>query len=127
MNFPADLKYTAHDEWARVEDDTVVLGITDFAQDALGELVHVELPDVGRHVKAGGEICEVESVKAVASVFSPVTGEVIEVNDGLDGNEQIVNKDPYGSGWLLRIKVNDPAGLATLMDASTYQAKIGKG
>lgn len=125
MNLPADLKYTEHDEWARVDGDTLVIGITDFAQDALGELVHVELPDVGKKVAAGGEVCEVESVKAVASVYCPVAGEVIAVNDELDGNESAINTDPYGS-WLVRVKITDPAGLSSLMSADAYKAKIAK-
>jgi glycine cleavage system H protein len=124
MNFPADLKYTAHDEWCRVDGDTVTVGISDFAQDALGELVHVELPEVGKRVKAGDEVCEVESVKAVAAVYAPVTGEIVESNTDLDGNEQVINNDPYGA-WLFKIKVSDPAGLSALMDAKAYQGKIG--
>ena len=126
MNFPAGLKYTEHDEWARVEGDVVVLGITDFAQDALGELVDVELLDVGKKVKAGDEVCEVESVKAVASVYAPVSGEVVEVNGDLDGNESSINNDPYGAGWILKIRVSDASGLGSLMDAAAYQAKVAK-
>ena len=126
MNFPADLKYSAHDEWVRVEGDVVVVGISDFAQDALGELVHIELPDVGKTVSAGDSVCEVESVKAVADVYAPVSGEVIEVNTELDGNEQLVNDDPYQAGWLFKIRVSDAAGLAGLMDLAAYQAKIAK-
>ncbi len=126
MKFPADLKYTAHDEWARVEDGVLTLGITDFAQDALGDLVHVELPKVGARFKAGDAVCEVESVKAVASVYSPVDGEVVEVNGALDGSEETINQDPYGDGWLVRLKVNDAAGLSSLLDLAAYQAKLAK-
>jgi glycine cleavage system H protein len=126
MNFPADLKYSAHDEWVRVEGDVVVVGISDFAQDALGELVHIELPDVGKTVSAGDSVCEVESVKAVADVYAPVSGEVIEVNTELDGNEQLVNDDPYQAGWLFKLRVSDASGLAGLMDLAAYQAKIAK-
>ena len=124
MKFPTDLKYTQHDEWVRLDGDTLVLGITDFAQDALGELVHVELPDVGKHVKAGDSICEVESVKAVADVYSPVSGEVVEVNEELDGSEDAINRDPYGKGWLVKIRVLDRNGLSTLLDVTAYQAKV---
>ena len=121
MNLPKNLKYTAHDEWVSVDGDVVTLGISDFAQDALGELVHVELPDVGKQVKAGQAVAEVESVKAVADVYTPVTGEILEVNSGLDGNEGIVNSDPYGSGWLFKIRVTDASGLDALMDSGAYQ------
>lgn len=123
MKFPADVQYTSHDEWARLDGDVLTLGISDFAQDALGELVHVELPAVGRIVRAGDEVCEVESVKAVAPVYIPVAGEIIEVNSGLDGNEGIINRDPYGSGWLLRLRVTDRAGLSALIDADTYRSQ----
>lgn len=126
MNFPANLKYSAHDEWVRVEGEVVVVGISDFAQDALGELVHVELPDVGKRVSAGDAVCEVESVKAVADVYAPVSGEVIAVNTDLDGNEQRVNDDPYEAGWLFKIRVSDASGLDGLMDLATYRAKIAK-
>jgi glycine cleavage system H protein len=125
MNFPDGLKYTQHDEWARVEGDVLTLGITDFAQDALGELVHVELPDVGRQVAAGEAICEVESVKAVAEVYSPVSGTCIEVNGDLDGSEETVNQDPYGAGWLVKIRIADPAQLSALLDATAYRASKG--
>jgi len=126
MNFPADLKYTAHDEWARVAGDELTLGITDFAQDALGDLVHVEFPKVGARFKAGDAVCEVESVKAVASVYSPVEGEVIAVNEALDGSEETINRDPYGEGWLVKLKVTSSAGLSSLLDLAAYQAKLAK-
>ena len=124
MKVPADLKYTVHDEWVRVEGDALVVGITDFAQDALGELVHVELPDVGKRFKAGDEMCEVESVKAVAAVYAPVDGEIVETNMDLDGGEDAVNDDPYGAGWLVKLKASNPAGLGALMDSGAYQTKI---
>lgn len=126
MKFPDGLRYTEHDEWCRVEGDVVVLGISDFAQDALGELVHVELPAVGKKIAAGDEICEVESVKAVAAVYSPVSGEVVAINEGLDGNEGNVNTDPYGTGWLLKIKMSDRAGLDKTLDVASYRAKVAK-
>lgn len=126
MSLPEGLQYTEHDEWVSLDGDILTLGITDFAQDALGELVHIELPKPGKRVKAGDAIAEVESVKAVAEVYTPVSGEVIEVNDGLDGNEGVVNADPYGSGWLVRIQVSDAAPLAALLDATDYKRKISK-
>lgn len=123
MKFPSDLKYTDHDEWIRVDGDTVVLGISDFAQDALGELVHVELPEVGATFEAGDALCEVESVKAVAEVFTPVAGEVVEVNEALDGEEDTINSDPYGAGWLVKLKAPG-ADVSALMDADAYQKKV---
>ena len=126
MNFPSNVKYSKKDEWARVEGDTIVLGISDFAQDALGELVHVELPEVGRTVSAGEAIIEVESVKAVSDVYSPVDGAIVAINVALDGDESKVNSDPYGEGWLVKIKVADQAGLDALMDADAYQAQVKK-
>lgn len=127
MNFPADLKYTAHDEWLRIEGDEITLGITFYAQDALGEIVHVELPDVGATFAAGAALCEVESVKAVAEVYTPVSVEVIAVNEALDGDEERVNRDPYGEGWLVRMRVLDPAGLGELLDVAAYAAKVAQG
>ncbi len=124
MNVPADLKYTNHDEWIRVEGDTVTLGISDFAQNELGELVHVELPEVGAEFDAGAAICEVESVKAVAEVYTPVAGTVTAVNEGLDGSEDTINEDPYGAGWLVKLSVSDLSPVDGLMDADAYQNKI---
>jgi glycine cleavage system H protein len=124
MNFPSHLKYTKHDEWAKVDGDVVTIGITDFAQDQLGELVHIELPEVGRQVSADEAILEVESVKAVSDVFSPVSGEVVEVNSALDGDESKVNTDPYGEGWLVKIRVS--GGVDGLMDVDAYKAQVKK-
>ena len=124
MNVPADLKYTNHDEWIRVEGDTVTLGISDFAQNELGELVHVELPEVGAEFDTGAAICEVESVKAVAEVYTPVAGTVTAVNEGLDGSEDTINEDPYGAGWLVKLSVSDLSPVDGLMDADAYQNKI---
>jgi glycine cleavage system H protein len=122
MKIPENLKYTDHDEWVRIEGDKIVVGITDFAQDQLGELVHVELPAVGKKVEAGKVVCEVESVKAVAEIYAPASGEVTAVNAALgDGAEQI-NSDPYGS-WIYELKVSAPP--QGLMDAAQYKAKIG--
>ncbi len=126
MNFPADLKYTDHDEWIRVDGDVLTIGISDYAQDALGELVHVELPEVGATVAAGDAVCEVESVKAVAEVYTPVGGEIVAVNDALDGDEEKVNEDPYGAGWLFKIRADDLAPLAALLDVAAYEKKIAE-
>lgn len=124
MNFPEGLLYSAHDEWVKVTDDVITLGISDYAQDALGDLVHVEMPDIGDEISAGEAVCEVESVKAVAEVYSPVDGEIIAVNEDLDGEEETINQDPYGAGWLVKIRVTDPAGLDELMSAEQYRAKV---
>jgi glycine cleavage system H protein len=125
MKFPEQLLYTSHDEWIEVKDGVATVGITAFAQDALGDLVHVELPEVGDDVSAGDAICEVESVKAVAEIFTPVAGTVVEVNEDLDGEEEKINEDPYGEGWLFKLEVTDASGLDGLMDAATYAAKVG--
>lgn len=124
MGVPADLKYTSHDEWVRVDGDVVTIGITDFAQGELGELVHVELPDVDDDIAAGDAACEVESVKAVAEVYSPVSGTVVEVNSDLEDSPETINEDPYGAGWLVKLSVADQSALGDLMDASAYQAKL---
>lgn len=126
MNFPANLLYTSHDEWVRKEDDgTLTLGITDHAQDAMGDIVHVELPEVGDTFSAGAPMAEIESSKAVAEIFTPVDCEVIAVNASLDGEEEQVNDAPYEGGWLVKLRVTDPAGLDTLMTAEAYQAQLG--
>jgi glycine cleavage system H protein len=122
MKVPDNLMYTSHDEWVRIDGDTIVVGISDFAQDQLGELVHVELPAVGKRVKAGDVVCEVESVKAVAEIYSPAGGEVVAVNEVLEDAAEQLNKDPYGS-WIYKLKVD--AAPAGLMDAAAYRAKIG--
>jgi glycine cleavage system H protein len=124
MNIPENLLYTSHDEWIRSEGDCVVLGITDFAQDALGELVHVELPEVGDEFKVGDAICEVESVKAVAEVYSPVSGEVVAVNEDIEDAAETINEDPYGKGWLCRIRVSGTLVLDTMLDPAEYSQKV---
>lgn len=123
-NVPADLLYTEHDEWvSQVKGDIVAVGITDFAQDALGEIVHVEMPEVGEEVEAGNPIAEIESVKAVAELYAPVTGEVVAINEEIDDSPDVINKDPYGN-WLFKIKMSDPDELSELLDAGAYQTKL---
>lgn len=122
MNVPATLMYTSHDEWVKVEGDLVTVGISDFAQDQLGELVHVELPAVGKKVAAGAVVCEVESVKAVAEIYSPAAGEVVEVNTALEDGAEVINKDPYGS-WIYKLRVS--AAPTGLLSPAEYQKKIG--
>jgi glycine cleavage system H protein len=122
MNVPADLKYGRTHEWAREEDDTVVVGITHYAQDQLGEVVFVELPEVGNGAEAGEELGTLESVKAVSEFNSPVAGEVIEVNTRLEDEPNLVNEDPYGDGWL--VKINGTTAGEDLLDADGYTAMI---
>ena len=121
MDFPDELKYTEEHEWILVEDDIVTIGITDFAQDQLGDVVFVELPDVGDQLDAGKPLGVVESVKAVSDVYSPVTGEVVEVNTDLPDEPEMLNTSPYDDGWMIKVKLADPSELDDLMDATSYQ------
>lgn len=122
--FPADLRYTESHEWARLDGDVVTVGITWFAQDSLGDVVHVELPKVGAKVKKGGGVAEIESTKAVSEIYSPVDGEIVAVNDDIDGAEEAVNKTPYGAGWLFKVRVASPAAVTSLMDVGAYEAHV---
>ena len=125
MNVPANLRYTADHEWARAESDgTVTVGITDHAQAALGDLVYIELPAVGRSVAAEEACAVVESVKAASDVYSPLSGEVVAVNEALTGTPEDANKDAY-SAWFFRLKPSDPTAFAKLLDAKAYEAVIG--
>lgn len=122
---PTELKYTATHEWVRVEgDDIVSVGITDHAQDALGDVVFVELPEVGRTLSTGEEAGVVESVKAASDVYAPVSGEVIEVNSVLEDEPETVNNSPYGDGWFYKLRISDPAELDALLDADGYQNTV---
>ena len=125
MSYPANYRYTDSHEWVSVDGNVATCGITHHAQDALGDIVHVELPAVGKTVKKGAGVAEVESVKAVSDIYAPVSGKVVAVNDALDGNESIVNKDPHGDGWLFRIELSDAGELASLLDAAAYEAAEG--
>ena len=125
MNFPEDLLYTDHDEWVRVDGNEITVGISDFAQDALGELVHVELPEVGDRFSAEDVVCEVESVKAVAEIYSPAHGEITAINDGIADEAETINTAPYTS-WLYKMKVDDIDGLSGLMDSADYAAKVAE-
>jgi len=120
-SYPSDLRYDKEHEWVRVEGDVATVGISDFAQDQLGEVVYVDLPAVGDTVTAGETFGEVESVKSVSELFSPVSGEVVKVNDELDGAPETVNEDAYGAGWMIEIKLADPSELDGLMGADEYQ------
>ena len=122
---PEDLQYTKDHEWVRAEGDTVRVGVTDYAQEALGDIVFVTLPETGTHVTAGETCGEVESTKSVSDVYAPVTGTVVERNEALDGSPELVNSDPYGAGWLLKVRVSDPAAVDGLLDASAYEQQVG--
>jgi glycine cleavage system H protein len=120
-SIPSNLKYLDSHEWARLESDGVVtVGISDHAQGALGDLVFVETPEVGRALKKGGAAAVVESVKAASDVYSPVSGEVVAANDALSGSPELVNSDPYGQGWLFKVKPSDASELNQLLDAAAY-------
>ena len=121
MSVPDDLRYSQDHEWARVEDGLVRIGITDYAQDALGDVVFVQVPAVGAEVKAGERFSEVESTKSVSDIYAPVTGTVVEVNDTLASTPEQLNADPYGNGWLCVIEVADSGATEGLLDASAYR------
>ena len=123
-SYPDDLKYHAEHDWARVEDGEATLGITWFAQDALGELVHYEAPDQGSSIARNDSYGEVESVKAVSDLIAPLSGEVLEVNGKVVDEPETVNEDPYGDGWLVRIRLTDPSELDSLLDAAAYRAQL---
>jgi glycine cleavage system H protein len=120
MNFPKELKYTKDHEWAKIEGNKVTVGITDHAQNALGDVVFVELPSPGKELKLGQAFGVVESIKAVSDLYSPVTGKVISVNSDLASEPSKVNHDPYKGAWLVQIEVTDPSSLKDLMDADSY-------
>jgi glycine cleavage system H protein len=122
MAYPTDRKYTKDHEWIRVSGDTADVGITDYAQRQLGDVVYVDLPDVGRRISAGESFGSIESVKAVSELFAPMGGEVVEVNPRLKDHPEAVNSDPHDS-WMVRIRVSDPAG-GSLLDAAAYEALV---
>lgn len=126
MEFPTDLKYTSDHEWVRIEGDTAVVGITDYAQGELGDIVFVDLPAAGKKVKRGESMGTIEAVKAVSDLFAPLTGEVVGVNPGLEKNSEAINKAPYGDGWMIKLRPADRAEIAALLDAAAYRALIGK-
>lgn len=125
MGIPANLKYTKDHEWVRVEGDTVVVGITDFAQGELGDIVYVEVETEGETLDQHEVFGTVEAVKTVSDLFLPVSGEIIEFNTNLEGNPELVNSDPYGEGWIIKIKFSDASELDGLLDADGYKAVIG--
>jgi glycine cleavage system H protein len=126
-SYPEDLKYHAEHDWARIEGDQATFGITWYAQDALGEVVFFDPPDVGASVSKDDAYAEVESVKAVSDVFAPLSGEIVEVNDALADSPENVNKDPYGDGWMVRVRLSDPSEVEALMDVSAYKELLQTG
>jgi glycine cleavage system H protein len=126
MPSPTDRRYTKEHEWVRVQNDLGTVGITDYAQDQLGDIVYVDLPSPGSHVKQLEKLGEIESVKAVSDLYSPVSGEVVEVNQGVNDRPELVNQSPYEEGWLVRVRLADPAELDNLLTAKQYDELIAQ-
>ena len=122
--YPDDLKYSTEHEWVRMDGNIAEIGVTVFAQDSLGDVVFIDLPDVGIEIGQFDKFGEIESVKAVSDLFSPVGGKIVATNPGAIANPETVNTDPYGSGWLIKIEVSDPAQLDALMDSETYESTL---
>jgi glycine cleavage system H protein len=122
MNVPAGLRYSSDHEWVSISGNRARVGITDYAQDALGDVVYVDPPAVGSAVSAGSSVGEVESTKSVSDVYSPVTGTVVAVNEALSASPELLNQDPYGAGWLFEVELGDPAEVDALLDAAAYTA-----
>ncbi|RKX96540.1 MAG: glycine cleavage system protein GcvH [Spirochaetes bacterium] len=121
MEIPKDLKYTNEHEWARIEGDIATVGITDYAQESLGDVVYIETPEIGTKVKKGEELGSIESVKAVSDVFSPISGEIVEVNEELADHPEYINQSPYDKGWIVKIKISNPEEADELMDNTKYE------
>jgi glycine cleavage system H protein len=124
LAFPDDVRYTASHEWARLEQDIVTIGVTSFATEQLGDVVFVELPAVGAKLEAGKTFGVIEAVKTVSDLFAPVSGEVVERNDGLTDSPALVNQEPFGSGWIVRVRVADPGEHAKLMSSAEYERHV---
>ncbi len=125
MDYPEDLRFSATHEWVRVDGNKAVVGITDFAQHELSDIVYVELPGAGDEVTPAGHCAVIESVKSASDILSPVSGKITRVNDAVNDSPAIVNKDPYGGGWLFEIEMSDPGELEKLMDAAAYMKQVG--
>jgi glycine cleavage system H protein len=126
VNFPSDLRYTKEHEWVRVEGDAGTIGITDYAQDQLGDVVYLDLPKAGASAAQGEKMGEIESVKAVSDLYSPVTGEITDVNQDAVDNPEVVNDDPYGRGWMIKVRLADAVEVEGLMSAQDYEAFVDK-
>ena len=124
MNFPAELKYTKDHEWVRVEGDEAVIGITDFAQRELGDIVFVDINTIGEEVAANEVFGTIEAVKTVSDLFMPATSTVLEVNEAIDASPELVNSDPYGEGWIIRVKLANPADIDALLSADEYKSEV---
>lgn len=124
MNFPSELRYTKDHEWIKIEGNTATIGITDYAQRELGDIVYVEVETIGKSLKAGDVFGTVEAVKTVSDLFLPVAGTITELNKNLANSPESVNNDPYGSGWMIKMTVNNPADVEKLMDAAAYEAVV---
>ena len=125
MNFPANLRYTKDHEWISLEGNVATIGITDYAQRELGDIVYVEVDSIGKSLEAGEVFGTVEAVKTVSDLFLPVSGIITELNPTLAGKPELVNNDPYGEGWMVKMTVNNPADVESLMDAAAYEAEVG--
>jgi glycine cleavage system H protein len=123
-NVPADLKYTNSHEWVRVDGHVATIGITDYAQSELGDIVYVDLPTQGRVLNSGDGFGSVESVKTVSDVYTPVSGEVVEVNEALGAQSELLNSDPYGKGWMVKVRLSDPSQTGSLLDAQSYKGTL---
>ena len=126
MNFPNELKYTADHEWVRINGNEAIIGITDFAQSELGEIVYVDVDTEGEKIERNEVFGSIEAVKTVSDLMMPMTGEVLEVNEELEDAPELVNEDPYGKGWIIKVAIANPAEADELLDAASYQEKIGK-
>jgi len=124
MNLPENLKYTDDHEWVSIKDDIAIIGITDFAQSELGDIIFVEFPDTGMSINQKDSVGTLEAVKTVADIYSPVTGEVIEINDNLESSPELINEDPYEEGWILKIKISNKDELDSLLSNSDYEKMI---
>jgi len=126
IEIPEDLRYTDEHEWAKIEEDIVIIGITDYAQDALGEIVYIELPSEGDEITKGGSFGGVESTKSVSDLYAPVSGKVVEINEALLDSPETINEDPYGGGWLIKVKIHQADELGELMNNEEYARLIEK-
>lgn len=126
MAHPTDRVYSKEHEWVLVDGDIATIGISDFAQDQLGEVVYVDLPSAGDAVNAGETFGEIESVKSVSELYAPLTGEIVEVNEALDDTPETVNQDPHGAGWMIKVRVEDPSQVGALLDAAAYEAFLAE-
>ena len=127
MNIPKELKYSSDHEWVKADGDVVYIGVSDFAQSQLGDVVFVEIPDEGREIKAGETFSVIESVKAVSDIIAPVSGKIVKVNDALGDTPELINQDPYGDAWIVAVELSDPSEVDALLDADAYEKLTAEG